>query len=100
MKIPTKRGLIVAGLAGMLGLALVPDVSFAEQAGAKRRDPGQVARGAKAWAENCNRCHNLRDPNELQDYEWDVSVNHMRIRAGLPGQVARDIKAFLKASNR
>lgn len=100
MKTPTIRGMIVAGLAGMLVLALIPAASFAEQSGAKRRDPGQIGRGAKAWAENCNRCHNLRDPKELQDYEWDVSVNHMRIRAGLPGQVARDIKAFLKASNR
>ena len=59
----------------------------------------QVARGAKAWANNCARCHSLRDPKELTDEDWAVSVTHMRVRANLPGDVARDIAAFLKASN-
>ncbi|GIX17469.1 MAG: hypothetical protein KatS3mg119_1655 [Rhodothalassiaceae bacterium] len=62
-------------------------------------DPVQVARGAKAWAENCGRCHNIRDPKEFNDEIWEVSVTHMRIRANLPGKMAEDIKAFLKASN-
>ncbi len=93
------RRAVFAGLAALV-LSLAPGLSMAADGQGKGKDPGQVGRGAKAWAENCNRCHSLRDPTELQDYEWDVSVNHMRIRAGLPGQVARDIKAFLKASNR
>lgn len=62
-------------------------------------DPAQIARGAQAWAQHCQRCHNLRSPSELEDYEWDVSVNHMRVRANLPGDLAEDIKAFLKSSN-
>lgn len=62
-------------------------------------DQQQIARGAKAWSENCGRCHNIRDPRELKDYEWDVSVMHMRKIGNLPGEVARDIKAYLKASN-
>lgn len=65
----------------------------------KAPDPAQFARGAKAWAQVCSNCHNLRDPKELTDRNWDVTVNHMRLRANIPGQVARDIKAFLKASN-
>lgn len=62
-------------------------------------DQQQIGRGAKAWGENCNRCHNARDPRELKDYEWDVSVMHMRKIGNLPGEVARDIRAYLKASN-
>jgi len=60
---------------------------------------GDVARGAKAWAENCMRCHNVRDPREFRDDLWKPIVFHMRVRAGLPGQTARDILAFLQASN-
>ena len=66
---------------------------------AKKADPMQVVRGAKAWKNNCGRCHNLRSPKELNDEEWDVSVAHMRVRANLLGFEAEDIKAFLKASN-
>jgi cytochrome c5 len=62
-------------------------------------DPAQIGRGAKAWADTCQRCHNLRDPNEFSDKNWSVIVNHMRVIAPLPGQEAEDIKAFLKASN-
>lgn len=63
----------------------------------KISDPGQIARGAKAWSQNCSRCHNLRSPNELNPVEIEVSVMHMRVRANLPGQDARDIIAFLKS---
>ena len=65
----------------------------------KSNDAAQFARGAKAWAQTCQGCYNLRDPKELTDRNWDIVVNHMRVRADLPGQMARDIKAFLKASN-
>lgn len=65
----------------------------------EKADQTQFIRGAKAWTDQCERCHNLRDPKEFTDGIWDVSVNHMRIRANIPARVARDIKAFLKASN-
>lgn len=64
-----------------------------------RPDPAQIGRGAKAWADTCNRCHNLRGPKEFTDKDWDVIVSHMGVIAPLPGQEVRDIKAFLKASN-
>ena len=64
-----------------------------------KSDPAQLARGAKAWADTCSRCHNLRAPDELDDKAWEISVIHMRVRANIPGQTARDIEAFLKASN-
>ncbi len=60
---------------------------------------GDVTAGAKAWAANCSRCHNMRDPQEFQDQYWRVIVSHTRVRAGLTGQEARNILAFLQASN-
>lgn len=58
-----------------------------------------LARGAKGWENTCARCHNLRDPREFRDDQWKVIVMHMRVRAGLTGQEARDILAFLQATN-
>lgn len=60
----------------------------------------QRIRGAKAWAENCARCHNLRSPSELSDEEWKTSVTHMRVRAHLPKDMADDIVVFLQSSNK
>ena len=60
---------------------------------------GDLARGAKFYSDNCGRCHNARAPTEHRDREWSIALIHMRIVAGLPGQQARDIEAFLRASN-
>ncbi len=62
-------------------------------------EPGDFASGSKVWAENCNRCHNVRDPRDLRDDQWITSTFHMRIRAGLTGRETRDILTFLQASN-
>lgn len=62
-------------------------------------DPAAFARGAKTWADNCARCHNMRDPRELRDDQWRAVVTHMRLRAGLTGEQARDILLFLQESN-
>ncbi len=62
-------------------------------------EPGDFARGSQAWAQNCSRCHNIRAPGELRDDQWLTTVFHMRVRAGLTGQEARDILTFLQTSN-
>lgn len=68
-------------------------------AGSTGADPQRLAHGAQAWAANCARCHNLRDPKELRDDQWRAVVAHMRVRANLTGREARDILAFLQGSN-
>ncbi len=55
--------------------------------------------GARAWAQNCMRCHNIRDPQERSDREWEVIVHHMRVRANLTAEEHRLILEFLKAAN-
>jgi mono/diheme cytochrome c family protein len=56
---------------------------------------GDPAKGAAAWAENCGRCHNHRAPQEFSPDQWQPIMLHMRIQAGITGQAARDILAYL-----
>lgn len=63
------------------------------------KPPGNPARGATEWANNCARCHNMRSPSEQTDDIWHVIVSHMRVRAGLTGQQTRDILAYLMSVN-
>ena len=62
-------------------------------------EKGEFAAGAKSWADNCARCHNMRDPQDFRDDQWITTAFHMRLRAGLTGQQTRDILTFLQASN-
>ena len=55
--------------------------------------------GAKAWSESCGRCHNKRSPEKFSDAQWEVIVQHMRVRANLTGSEARAIVDFLKSAN-
>ncbi len=59
----------------------------------------QPALGAELWANNCQRCHNFRDPTSLSDAQWDVVLMHMRIRANLTAEEHRGILEYLKSSN-
>ncbi len=86
----------VIALAGLIGL--VPLAAYS--AHNDKPDPAQIARGAKSWSQQCGRCHNLRSPSELTDQEWIVSTTHMRVRGNIPGNVVRDIQAFLRSSNK
>ena len=62
---------------------------------AKADQPG----GAELWAHSCRRCHAVPAPTAYSADQWEVVVNHMRIRAGLTAREARKIEAFLKAAN-
>lgn len=89
----------VAKAAMVAAPATVAATSHPAVAPAPQPDMAAFAHGAKAWADNCSRCHNMRDPGELRDDQWRVAVTHMRLRAGLTGQEARDILTFLQGSN-
>ena len=55
--------------------------------------------GSQLWAENCGRCHNTRSPAVYSDGEWEVAMQHMRVRANLTAEEHRKIERFLKAGN-
>ncbi len=80
----------------LLTFAALSSGAAAETAAGDAADP---LRGAQSWADNCSRCHNMRDPKELRDDQWRGVVAHMRVRAGLTGKEARDILKFLQESN-
>ena len=67
------------------------------QANAEVKDTGKG--GAQLWAENCVRCHNNRSPSTYSDAEWDVAMQHMRIRANLTAEESRRILEYLKPAN-
>lgn len=60
---------------------------------------GDMTNGAKAWSDNCMRCHNMRTATELRDDQWIITAFHMRVRGGLTGQETRDILTFLQKTN-
>ena len=80
-------------------MSLQQPATAAETTATAQNDPMQFARGAKAWADTCARCHNMRDARTLRDDQWRAAMAHMRIRAGLTAQETEDILAFLQGSN-
>lgn len=78
---------------------LVGALVLAASAAPAQEETSDPVRGAKLYSDNCARCHNARPPDELDDRRWPVVVSHMRVIAGLPGDQARDIEAFLRANN-
>ncbi len=83
-----------------LGLLLMErPAQAANTPAATQSDVMQFARGAQTWANNCARCHNMRDPKELRDDQWRAVVSHMRVRGNLTGKEARDVVVFLQGSN-
>ncbi|MBL4711107.1 MAG: cytochrome c [Gammaproteobacteria bacterium] len=88
---------MVAG--GFLITALLTTALFTTAQASNYPAAGNFSEGSKVWAENCNRCHNMRGPKELRDDQWITTTFHMRLRAGLTGQETRDVITFMQASN-
>lgn len=92
----------VAVITVFLGLGILAAQAPAvaqEAASSAQNDPMKFANGAKTWADVCARCHNMRDPKSLRDDQWRAAVAHMRVRAGLTGEEAENVLAFLQQSN-
>ncbi len=82
-----------------LWVVLLVAVPFAALAEEPAHETTNFARGARLYSANCGRCHNPRGASEFSDGYWPLIVTHMRVIAGLPGDQAREIEAFLRASN-
>ena len=55
--------------------------------------------GAELWTQNCLPCHNVRSPSAYSDADWDIVMQHMRVRANLAASDAETIAKFLKSAN-
>jgi|GEM_PF-853481 len=109
-RMQTFNRVVFAAAAGIVLVVLSPSPANAQEAAnrtaqsatataGERAGQGDYLRGLKAWEQNCARCHNARDPKEYSDALWKPVITHMRIRAGLTGQEARDILKFIQESN-
>ena len=79
--------------------ATMAQAEVTSEPGAPAAVPPMRKDGARAWAQNCMRCQNVRDPQERSDREWEIIVHHMRVRANLTADEHRLILEFLKAAN-
>lgn len=76
--------------------AMMPPAARGDEAAAKADKQALVREGAKLWPDYCGNCHNSRGPGERSGAEWETIVQHMRVRANLPGEDARAILEYLK----
>ncbi len=82
----------------LTSIAIIIGILLAAAVPAQQPESDAV-RGAKLYSANCGSCHNFRSPIELDDRDWSVVMTHMRVVAGIPGDQARAIEAFLQAGN-
>lgn len=68
-------------------------------AGAASAQSAMIGEGARVYAQNCSRCHNLRSPTERNNRDWSTIVLHMRARGNLTKSEANAVRAFLQATN-
>jgi len=52
--------------------------------------------GATLYAINCSRCHQERYPTEFTIAQWRTIMIHMRVRANLPADQAREVLKYLQ----
>lgn len=52
--------------------------------------------GVELYAIHCNRCHAERYPVEFNETQWKTLMLHMRVRANLPADQAREILKYLQ----
>jgi mono/diheme cytochrome c family protein len=56
----------------------------------------QKLTGEDLYAINCNRCHAERYPREWTPSQWKTLMMHMRVRANLPADQAREILKYMQ----
>lgn len=56
----------------------------------------ESARGAKVYAENCGRCHQIPDPASRDAKAWRPIALHMRMLADLSAEEQHVVLVFLR----
>ncbi len=82
-------------LAGVLALAALP-AAQADDKAATPATPKKKISGVELYAIHCNRCHPERYPVEFDQRQWQTYMLHMRVRANLPAEQAREILKYLQ----
>ena len=91
--LPCAVSTLLAGCAGVTGTDAVTRPSNGSPV---RLFAEPTRSGAEVWRANCNRCHNAPPPTTFRPDEWDLVLQHMRLRANLTGGEVRAVAGFLK----
>jgi hypothetical protein len=74
----------------------IPMVYAGPQTAPEKPPVKSTLSGAELYAINCNRCHQERYPTEFDPARWKTIMTHMRVRANLPAEQAREILKYLQ----
>ena len=93
------RLLAVLGLtliAATIYVVHVPIVCAGPPAASEKPALSNSLSGASLYAINCSRCHQERYPTEFNMAQWQTIMIHMRVRANLPADQAREVLKYLQ----
>lgn len=86
-------------IAAWVATAIIASTIVIAWAGVGKAATPKAVTGADLYQINCARCHVERYPKESTDAQWKTIMLHMRVRAQLPGEVARKILRYLQDNN-
>ena len=74
------------------------DSKAVQNAQTKPTEPvkAQKLSGEDLYTINCNRCHSQRYPKEWTPGQWKTLMMHMRVRANIPADQAREILKYMQ----
>jgi hypothetical protein len=74
------------------------DSKAVQTTGTAASEPGQATKlsGEELYTINCSRCHPQRYPREWTPSQWKTLMLHMRVRANLPADTAREILKYMQ----
>lgn len=105
LKLPA-RTLVVMGLVALTVFGLTAALSSAAPGADSTNAPAKTEAkapkkltGAELYSINCNRCHPERYPTEFSSAQWKTIMTHMRVRANLPADQARQILKYLQTDS-
>lgn len=109
LKSRLKRGFAAALVAASLGALFIAPAPGSDDKPEKIAKPSKKAEkktekkaekkqltGAELYAVHCNRCHAERYAAERTPAQWKTILLHMRVRANLPGDQAKEVLKFLQ----
>jgi mono/diheme cytochrome c family protein len=86
----------LAFIAAAIYVVQVPIVCAGPPAAPEKPALSNSISGATLYATHCSRCHQERYPTEFNLAQWQTIMIHMRVRANLPADQAREVLKYLQ----
>jgi hypothetical protein len=105
MKVVNRLGSFKPRVLAGIGLAVIavsiytvrgPAVYAGPETAPQKPTEKKSLSGADLYAIHCNRCHPERYATEFTAAHWKTIMIHMRVRANLPADQAREIMKYLQ----